>query len=139
MLERKSRRVPSADCKYLRHALTRQHAKSRDPATGHATDHDALTRLSHRIFIAGRAAQGTLNGMRRPVPARPNRGRRSGIPVDAYDYMVDRVLRSRATMSGTPQPLRAVDDWPERVPVTDAEIDIFEAFFGDVLDELFGE
>jgi len=30
------------------------------------------------------------------------------------------------------------DDWPERVPVTDAEVDVFEAWFGDVLDELFG-
>jgi hypothetical protein len=30
------------------------------------------------------------------------------------------------------------DDWPERVPVTDAEVDVFEAWFGDVLDKLFG-
>jgi hypothetical protein len=31
------------------------------------------------------------------------------------------------------------DDWPERVPVTEAEIDLFEAWFGDILDELFGK
>jgi hypothetical protein len=30
------------------------------------------------------------------------------------------------------------DDWPERVPVTHAEIDVFEAWFGDLLDEMFG-
>ncbi|MGK2872653.1 MAG: hypothetical protein ACSLFL_10410 [Alphaproteobacteria bacterium] len=30
------------------------------------------------------------------------------------------------------------DDWPERVPVTQAEIDIFDAWFGDLFDELFG-
>jgi hypothetical protein len=30
------------------------------------------------------------------------------------------------------------DDWPERVPVTAAEVDVFEAWFGDILDELFG-
>lgn len=30
------------------------------------------------------------------------------------------------------------DDWPERVPVTVAEVDVFEAWFGDVFDELFG-
>jgi hypothetical protein len=29
------------------------------------------------------------------------------------------------------------DDWPERVPVTAAEVDVFEARFGDILDELF--
>lgn len=30
------------------------------------------------------------------------------------------------------------DDWPERVPVTSIEVDVFEAWFGDVFDELFG-
>ncbi len=33
---------------------------------------------------------------------------------------------------------RVIDDWPARVPVTDAEIDVFEAWFGDLFDELFG-
>jgi len=32
---------------------------------------------------------------------------------------------------------RVIDDWPARVPVTDAEVDIFEAWFGDLFDELF--
>jgi hypothetical protein len=31
-----------------------------------------------------------------------------------------------------------IDDWPERVPVADAELGVFEAWFGDLLDELFG-
>ena len=29
------------------------------------------------------------------------------------------------------------DDWPEDVPVTEAEVDVFEAWFRDLLDELF--
>ncbi len=33
---------------------------------------------------------------------------------------------------------RIVDDWPAHVPVTDGEVDVFEAWFGDVFDELFG-
>ena len=33
---------------------------------------------------------------------------------------------------------RVIDDWPARVPVTDAELDVFEAWFGDLFDELFG-
>ena len=33
---------------------------------------------------------------------------------------------------------RVIDDWPARVPVTDTEIDVFEAWFGDLFDELFG-
>jgi hypothetical protein len=30
------------------------------------------------------------------------------------------------------------DDWPDHVPVTEAELDVFEAWFGDIFDELFG-
>lgn len=30
------------------------------------------------------------------------------------------------------------DDWPDRVPVTQAEVDVFDAWFGDVFDDLFG-
>lgn len=30
------------------------------------------------------------------------------------------------------------DDWPRPLPVTAAEIDVFEAWFGDVFDDLFG-
>ena len=33
---------------------------------------------------------------------------------------------------------RVVDDWPARVPVTEAEVDVFEAWFDDLFDELFG-
>jgi len=36
------------------------------------------------------------------------------------------------------QTWRVIDDWPARVPVTDAEIDVFEAWFGDLFDELLG-
>jgi hypothetical protein len=30
------------------------------------------------------------------------------------------------------------DDWPEHIPVTETEVDVFEAWFGDLFDELFG-
>ena len=30
------------------------------------------------------------------------------------------------------------DDWPQPVPVSDAELGVFEAWFGDLFDELFG-
>jgi hypothetical protein len=30
------------------------------------------------------------------------------------------------------------DDWPENIPVTEAEVDVFEQWFGDLFDELFG-
>jgi len=30
------------------------------------------------------------------------------------------------------------DDWPDPVLITDAELDVFEAWFGDLFDEMFG-
>ncbi|MGH9810561.1 MAG: hypothetical protein ACRD9W_25500 [Terriglobia bacterium] len=30
------------------------------------------------------------------------------------------------------------DDWLDSVPITDDELDVFEAWFGDLFDELFG-
>ena len=30
------------------------------------------------------------------------------------------------------------DDWPDPAPVAMAEVDVFEHFFGDLFDELFG-
>ena len=30
------------------------------------------------------------------------------------------------------------DNWPDPVPVTEAEIEVFERWFGDLFDELFG-
>ena len=30
------------------------------------------------------------------------------------------------------------DDWPDPVPITDTELDVFEAWFGDLFNELFG-
>jgi hypothetical protein len=29
------------------------------------------------------------------------------------------------------------DDWPDEVPVTEAEIEVFEAWFGDLFGEFF--
>ena len=30
------------------------------------------------------------------------------------------------------------DDWAKRVPVSQSEVDAFEAWFGDLFDEMFG-
>ena len=30
------------------------------------------------------------------------------------------------------------DDWPDKVPVTEEEVQVFMAWFGDVFDEIFG-
>jgi hypothetical protein len=36
-----------------------------------------------------------------------------------------------------PSKWTVTDDWPADVPITEAEIEVFEAWFGDLFDELF--
>ena len=63
----------------------------------------------------------------------------SVLPSGLYDYIADATPRTRVTMAKSPEPLTATDDWPVRVPVTAGELDLFESFFSDILDELFGD
>ena len=59
------------------------------------------------------------------------------LPADLYDY-----ARPPTRRVGRPAPEDTTiwtvrDDWPEDVPVSEAEIEVFEAWFGDLFDELF--
>jgi hypothetical protein len=76
----------------------------------------------------------------RTLPNNDRRGRAGfgGLPDDLLDY-----LRARQRRAGRPfkhdlATWAVTDDWSERVPVTEAEIDVFEAWFCDLFDELFG-
>ncbi|MDY6860851.1 MAG: hypothetical protein SWN98_16105 [Pseudomonadota bacterium] len=65
------------------------------------------------------------------------------LPDDLFDYADDptpdgRERRRSPLRIIDVETLPVIDDWPEDVPVTEAEVDIFERFFGDVLDRLFG-
>jgi hypothetical protein len=72
---------------------------------------------------------------------RPRRSRahdRTGAePLDVYDYAHPRARRPRRPVLADPTTWTVTDDWPEDVPVTEAEIEVFEAWFGDLFDELF--
>ncbi|WP_114229172.1 MULTISPECIES: hypothetical protein [Pseudomonadota] len=68
------------------------------------------------------------------------------LPDDLYDYIDEAEGEAAPPASVKSRPVdpslthwTVSDDWPERVPVTEAEIDLFEAWFGDILDELFGK
>lgn len=64
--------------------------------------------------------------------------------TDLYDYVrpIRSALpepRSRARNGGEHEAsLKISDDWPDHVPVTEAELDLFEVHFGPLLDELLG-
>ena len=57
---------------------------------------------------------------------------------DLYDYLAAPARPGRRRANRASVTLTVTDDWPEDVPVTDAEIAVFEAWFGELFDELFG-
>ena len=69
---------------------------------------------------------------RRALPAWP------GDPEDLFDYArptTPRTGRPRMCMQG---PIRVTDDWPEVVPITEAELRVMEGHFAEELDAIFG-
>lgn len=58
------------------------------------------------------------------------------LPDNLYSYAEIPPPRCRTRPSFAPIPMAVTDDWPEYVPVTEAEIAVFEAWFGDILEEL---
>ena len=65
------------------------------------------------------------------------RDRAGDEPLDVYDYAHARARLPRRPVQANPTTSTVTDDWPEDVPVTEAEIEVFEAWFGDLFDELF--
>lgn len=60
------------------------------------------------------------------------------LPDDLHDYLLPAPRRSGRPLKHDLSAWTVTDDWPERVPVTQREVDVFEAWFGDILDELLG-
>lgn len=71
---------------------------------------------------------------RQPIP--------QTLPNDLYDYDDDPAPRLSPPRESPPhvfdvEKLPVIDDWPEKVPITEAEIQVFERWFADVFDEMF--
>jgi hypothetical protein len=70
-----------------------------------------------------------------------SRRQRAGLfgtaPDDLYDYVRRPARRVERAAKADPIEWTVTDDWPNDVPVTEAEMDVFEAWFGDVFDTLF--
>lgn len=61
----------------------------------------------------------------------------SDILDDLYDYARPNARRPGRPRPDDPTTWTVSDDWPDEVPVTEAEIEVFEAWFGDLFNELF--
>ena len=58
------------------------------------------------------------------------------LPDDLYTYAEMPLPRRRQRPPPTLASMTVTDDWPEYIPVTKAEIAVFEAWFADILEEL---
>lgn len=60
--------------------------------------------------------------------------------IDLYDYAEHPPAKPRGSAAAKDDlsNWRVIDDWPEDVPVTPEEVDVFERWFGDLLDQMFG-
>jgi hypothetical protein len=79
------------------------------------------------------------NGDHKPVTA--SRSRRTKRPPTALEQL-EELLGYPWPFPGRPpkhdlSTWTVIDDWPDPVPVTQAEIEVFERWFGDLFDELF--
>lgn len=72
---------------------------------------------------------------RKPIERRLPMG---AAPPDLYDYAQAGGSSCKGNHTRPEQRIRITDDWPEVVPIFETEIRIIEAYFGDILDELFG-
>ncbi|WP_036172895.1 hypothetical protein [Palleronia rufa] len=66
------------------------------------------------------------------------RARNRSTKIDLYDYcrLPEPKPRGRPVADDLSD-WRVIDDWPDEVPMTPDEVDVFEAWFGDILEELF--
>lgn len=60
-------------------------------------------------------------------------------PDDLYDCAPTPACRNRHRLGMAANPWTVTDDWPETVPVTEAEIAVLQSWFGDILDRLFDQ
>lgn len=80
---------------------------------------------------------------RRTQHSRPRQPAPRTLPDDLYDYDDDPAPRISPARGSPPhvfdvEKLPVIDDWPDEVPITEAEIQVFERWFADVFDEMFG-
>ena len=62
----------------------------------------------------------------------------SGAPEDLFDYAQPPAPRAGRSREWPEEPIRVTDDWPEVVPITEAELRVMEGHFAEELDAIFG-
>lgn len=62
----------------------------------------------------------------------------SGAPEDLFDYAQPAAPRAGGSRACPDKRIKVTDDWPEVVPITEAELRVMEGHFAEELDAMFG-
>lgn len=91
------------------------------------------------ILLDSREMRGSLSnmGLSRKRRRRAPRGWSEGLE-GLHDYMQPQPTRASARKNAASAPIVVTDDWPEQVPIGDAELRVIEGAFREELDALFG-
>lgn len=69
---------------------------------------------------------------------RSGSGWRGSTPEDLFDYVRPAAPRAGRPRACIEEPIKVTDNWPEVVPITEAELRAIESHFSEELDGLFG-
>ncbi len=58
--------------------------------------------------------------------------------LDLYNYLDVVEVPPARRRSAVASAKKVTDDWPDPVPISEQEIAVFESWFGDILEQLFG-
>jgi hypothetical protein len=61
-----------------------------------------------------------------------------GTPEHLFDYVQPAAPRAGRPRACTEEPIKVTDNWPEVVPITEAELRVIEGHFAEELDAIFG-
>jgi hypothetical protein len=70
---------------------------------------------------------------------KPNSSICIGLSLSSTKIVIEKFASTLTSVSPVTLSKGMTDDWPEDVPATEAEIAVFEAWFGELFDELFGD
>jgi hypothetical protein len=62
----------------------------------------------------------------------------SGAPENLFDYARPTARRAGRSRACSEEPIRVTEDWPDGVPITEAELRVIEGHFAEKLDAIFG-
>ena len=114
----------------------RSHGRAEVAASGQGSFAYFRSYIGCWALVAVASVLGMTRRSHSPTRCPAHRFAPGRLPDDLCSYADTLPPRRRQRPPPTPALMPVTDNWPEYIPVTAAEIAVFEAWFGDILEEL---